>query len=380
MTRRGAALLLAAAGLGVWGWRANWPELVALGAGAAALVLLALLTTARTPRGSVRADQASVQVVRGQPAEVGLSVDLRGPRRWTRVIDGRVATPLRSVRLPRVVGGSSTSLRMPVDTSERGQRPLGPYAVVHGDPWGIVRRVVASAEGGVLTVRPRSFRVRRSLTSAFREGESDSASRRSGDQHFHALRDYVLGDEPRAVHWRSSARAGKLVVRQQVSEASTGTTIVLDVDGSAYSSKALFGASSWDSERFETAVEVAASLASSQLGRTEQVHLVTTERGARVTSASVGAAGSLLDALAIVHLLPPVDTAPDELPAIVARTRAAHTLVVTSDPDPRTAVALRRLATVARLTVVRVGAGEPAAKLPGVRVVDVDDAVSLGDL
>lgn len=379
MTRRGGALLLAAAGLGVWGWRANWPELVALGAGAGVLVLIVLLVTLPTPRGSVRADQASVQVVRDQPAAVGLSVDLRGPRLWARVVDGSVDAPLRSVRLPRAVGGTTPPLRMPVDTSERGQRPLGPYAVVHGDPWGIVRRVVASAEGGVLTVRPRSFRMRRSLTATFREGESDAASRRSGDQHFHALRDYVLGDEPRAVHWRSSARAGKLVVRQQVSEASTGTTVVLDVDGSAYATKARFGAS-WDAERFETAVEVAASLASSQLGRAEQIHLVTTARGARVTSASVGAAGSLLDALAIVQLLPPVDTAPDELPAVVARTRAAHTIVVTSDPDPRTAVALRRLATVARLTVVRVSAGEPAAELPGVRVVDVDDAVSLGDL
>jgi uncharacterized protein (DUF58 family) len=379
VTRRGAALLLAAAGLALWGWRAHWPELLGLGAGAGALVLLTLLATLRTPRGTVSADQASVQVVRDQPAAIGLSVHLRGPRRWTRVVEGRVAAPLQSVRLPRARRNTTIALRMPVDTSIRGQRPLGPYAVVHGDPWGIVRRVVTSAEGGVLTVRPRSFRVRRSLTAAFREGESSSASRRSGDQHFHALRDYVLGDEPRSVHWRSSARAGKLVVRQQVSEASTGTTIVLDVDGSAYATKALFGAS-WDAERFETAVEVAASLASSQLGRTEQVHLVTTARGARVTSASVGAAGSLLDALSVVRLLPPVDTAADELPTVVARTRAAHTVVVTSSPDQRTVVALRQLATVARLTVVRVGAGGSAADLPGVRVVDVSDAVSLGDL
>lgn len=378
MTRRGAALLLAAAGLALWGWRANWPELLALGAGAGALVLLVLLATLRTPRGTVHADQATVQVVRGQPAEVGLSIELRGPRRWARVVDGPVGAPLRSVRLPPA-RGTATSLRMPVDTGERGQRPLGPYAVVHGDPWGIVRRVVASAEGGVLTVRPRSFLVRRSLTSAFREGESDSASRRSGDQHFHALRDYVLGDEPRAVHWRSSARAGKLVVRQQVSEASTGTTIVLDVDGSAYAAKVMFGAS-WDAERFETAVEVAASLASSQLSRTEQVHLVTTARGAHVTSASVGAAGTILDALSVVRMLPPVETAVDELPAVVARTRAAHTIVVTSGRDQRTVAALRRLATGARLTVVRVGAGGSAADFPGLRVVDVHDAASLAGL
>ncbi|WP_296604001.1 DUF58 domain-containing protein [Nocardioides sp.] len=379
MTVRGAGLVLAAAGLSLWGWRASWPELMALGAGAGGLVVLALLATLRTPRGSIRPDQSSVQVVRGQPADVRLIVEIRGPRRWLRIVDGPVRAPLRSVRLPRSARSGAASLRMPVDTSERGQRPLGPYSLVHGDPWGVVRRVVASADGGVLTVRPRSVRVRRSLTTAFREGESDSASRRSGDQHFHALRDYVLGDEPRSVHWRSSARAGKLVVRQQVSEASTGTTIVLDVDGSAYATSGRFS-SSWDTERFESAVEVAASLATSQLTRAEQVHLVTTARGARVTSASAGAASSLLDALATVQLLPPVDTAADELPAVVARTRAAHTIVITSAPDPRTAGSLRRLATIAPLTVVRVGADAAGSSLAGVRVVDVPDATGLEDL
>src|SRR5207342_171865 len=127
------------------------------------------------------------------------------------------------------------------------------------DPWSFVRRVVTRAEGGVLTVQPRVFRIRRSLTADFSSGDAEARSRRSGDQHFHALRDYVLGDEPRTVHWRSSARAGKLVVRQQVAAASTGTTVVLDVDGSAYRSGSKFGAG-WDDELFESAVEVAASL------------------------------------------------------------------------------------------------------------------------
>jgi uncharacterized protein (DUF58 family) len=267
-------------------------------------------------------------------------------------------------------------MRMPVDTSRRGQRPVGPYAVVHGDPWGLVRRVVASAQGGTLTVQPRTFPVRRSLTAAFEAGDTDNASRRSGDQHFHALRDYVLGDEPRSVHWRSSARAGKLVVRQQVSAASAGTTVVLDVDGSAYGSGEKFGAG-WDDERFELAVEVAASLVSSQLGRTEQVHLVTTGRGSAVATASVGAANSLLDVLAVVRPLPPADTRPDEMPSVVRRTRAAHTIVVTSRPGHRTLPALRRLVQAGRTTIVSVGANG-SFEVPGARLVLVSHPQNLG--
>ncbi len=373
MTRRGGALLLAAAALAGWGWRAHWPELWGLAAGTLVLVLLVALLTARGPRGTVGVDQSSVRVVRGQPAAVTLSVDVQGPRRWSWVVEGTPAHPLRSSRLPR-----AASIRMPVDTSQRGQRPVGPYSVVHGDPWGLVRRVIASAEGGTLTVQPRTFPVRRSVTAAFEAGDSDSASRRSGDQHFHALRDYVLGDEPRSVHWRSSARAGKLVVRQQVSAASTGTTVVLDVDGSAYGSGSKFGAG-WDDELFESAVEVAASLVASQLGRTEQVHLVTTGRGSSVTTASVGAANSLLDMLAVVRAVPPAETRPDELPAVVRRTRAAHTIVVTSRPGHRTLPALRRLVQAGRTTIVSVGTEGPV-EVPGARLVQVSRPQELGSV
>ena len=110
-----------------------------------------------------------------------------------------------------------------------------------------------------MTVLPRTVQVRRSALPALQQADSEFASRRRGDEHFFALRDYVLGDEPRTVHWRSSAKAGKLVVKQQVSGAPNHTVIVLDTDASAYSSDDKFG-SSWVAERFEAAVEVAASL------------------------------------------------------------------------------------------------------------------------
>ncbi len=218
-------------------------------------------------------------------------------------------------------------------------------------------------------MQPRVHPVRRTLTTSYTTGESETSSRRSGDQHFHALRDYVLGDEPRSVHWRSSARAGKLVVRQQVSAASTGTTIVLDVDASAYGRAEAF-AVGHDPERFEHAVEVVASLAAAQLGSAEQVHLLTTALGASVVSAPAGAVNALLDALSVVRTLPPLETAPEELPAVVRRTRAAHVFVVSGAPGHRTQAALTRLGTTARVTLVTVGSTRPV-ELRGVRCIAV---------
>ena len=357
MTRRGAGLVLAAAVLAAWGWRAGWPELTALGAAGLTLVVACLLMVGRCPRATMAVEQSAVRVVRGQPAAVTMTVDITGRRWWSRVVEGAVDLPSQTLRLPRPGADGRIVMRVPLDTSTRGQRRVGPYSVVHGDPFGVVLREAGRAEGGVVTVQPRVHQVRRSLTTSFNEGDSESASRRSGDQHFHALREYVLGDEPRSVHWRSSARAGKLVVRQQVSAASTGTTIVLDVDSSAYAATGAF-ATGWDRERFELAVEVAASLAAAQVGSTDQVHLLTTARGARVTSAPSGTVNALLDALSVVQALPPLETAPEEVPSVVRRTRAAHVIVVTGEPGHRAAQSLQNAAKSSSVTVVSVGARE----------------------
>ena len=68
------------------------------------------------------------------------------------------------------------------------------------------------------------------------------------DLAFHALREYVPGDELRHVHWRSSAKASKLLIRQYHDTLRSHLTVVVDDDSGSYG----------DPEDFETAVSVAA--------------------------------------------------------------------------------------------------------------------------
>lgn len=374
MTFRAAGLLVGGAGLAVCGWFTGWPELTALGAAAVALVVLVLLVAGSAPRVQVELDQAALRVVRGQEATVRMKLHLPRRRRWLRIVEGPPSAPVATSPLTGSHG--DLRLRLPVDTSVRGERPIGPYAVVHGDPWSIVRRVTARAEGGVLTVHPRTVRVRRSALPALQQYESESASRRSGDEHFFALRDYVLGDEPRTVHWRSSAKAGKLVVKQQVSGAPNHTMIVLDTDASAYSSDDQFG-SSWVAERFEASVEVAASFAVAHASRAEQLYVVTTSRGASVTTAAAGATDAFLDAFAAASAVPPVDTAPEEIAPLVRRTRCRLLMLITGTPGPRVVGAMRTVAPItSSLTIVRVVSGRQEP-LQGLRVLDVVGAEDL---
>jgi uncharacterized protein (DUF58 family) len=71
------------------------------------------------------------------------------------------------------------------------------------------------------------------------------------DLAFHALREYVPGDDLRHVHWRSSAKAGELLVRQFHESRRGHVTILLDADRSSYPRR----------RDFELAVSVATSVA-----------------------------------------------------------------------------------------------------------------------
>jgi uncharacterized protein (DUF58 family) len=286
-----------------------------------------------------------------------------------RLVVGEPDDPRATLPLPRRHDGSAAPLSVPVDTSRRGQFELGPYRLVHGDPWGLVRRVVDEVRGGIVLVHPRVLQLRRSAFTAALVSDSEAISRRQGLDHFHALRDYVLGDEPRSVHWRSSARAGKLVVRQQVAAASAGTAVVLDTDATAYGSDTTFG-SGWDADRFEAAVDVAASIAVAQTTSAERVHVLATTRGARLTTAESGAAGALLDVLAVTSAVPPVDVAPDEIVRLLRGARCSRVILVTGTPSPATVRAASALSRVATTAVVRVGGGA-LPPLQGLRTIDV---------
>jgi uncharacterized protein (DUF58 family) len=82
---------------------------------------------------------------------------------------------------------------------------------------------------------------------------------------FFGLREYEVGDDLRRVHWRSTARTGELMLRQDEMPWESRSTILLDTRPSTHSG-----------ESFERAVEVAASLATAMCRGRRQVRFLTT--------------------------------------------------------------------------------------------------------
>lgn len=123
------------------------------------------------------------------------------------------------------------------------------------------------------------------------------SSARRGDEEFHALRDARPGDSPHWVHWRSTARRGKLVVREMRSEERPRKNVVL----LGWTDRPLDA--SGTNEAFEQAVSLAAALVERHAQRGETTNF--TFEGRRpwtlVVAGARSSVPSLLARLALVE-------------------------------------------------------------------------------
>ncbi len=118
---------------------------------------------------------------------------------------------------------------------------------------------------------------------------------------FHGLREYRSGDSPRYVHWRSSARTGKLLVREMEPPASDDLVLVLEAR-QPHVTVTTSNAANLDLA-FEQAVSLAASVVlamNQQPGRRIALILLQQEIHTLVAESATPDVRRLLDALALV--------------------------------------------------------------------------------
>lgn len=168
------------------------------------------------------------------------------------------SAPRRLYRLTR--RNRSSSLNLPLDTRRRFAGSIGPIHIVKRDPFGIARRIVTTTSKIDVLITPRVTRspIYRSLPDSS-DVSRESWQRVSSGSNTESLREYVVGDEPRRIHWRSSARLGQLMVRREASAPSDEILIVLDRRPTTWNTSPLF-ANDNSVENFELAVETVAAL------------------------------------------------------------------------------------------------------------------------
>ncbi len=175
------------------------------------------------------------------------------------------AVPMLFPKVGVPVGRRTVHLRLPVlmpylrHTEDvrlpdlaRGVHTVGPVTYEKSDPAGLISRRFVAGEVLELLVAPRVTDL--SVFAGGLTNDLDGATSQQlsmSDLAFHALREYVPGDDLRHVHWRSSAKAGELLVRQYHETRRGHVTVLLDRARASYPRPG----------DFELAVSVATSIA-----------------------------------------------------------------------------------------------------------------------
>lgn len=134
---------------------------------------------------------------------------------------------------PRVVRVDAPCvLPVELEGAERGTWPLG-RVVVRVDGWlGLVRRTFRWPMTDQVMVVPSMAGVRRyrllSLHHRLRDLGLRTIRRRGDGSALSGLREYVVGDEPRRIDWKATARRGVLISREYTVE--QGQTVMLAID------------------------------------------------------------------------------------------------------------------------------------------------------
>jgi len=132
--------------------------------------------------------------------------------------------------------GSSARIEYPVRLVP-GRHRWGQARLVVGDYLGLFRSERLVDAGLEVRVPPRPLAAGRSravITATPQPGGMASLRRRGVGTEFLGLREYMPGDEPRYIDWKSTARTGKLMVKVFSRESVMRVAIVVDGLGSMY--------------------------------------------------------------------------------------------------------------------------------------------------
>jgi uncharacterized protein (DUF58 family) len=248
-----------------WGWALvallclvvgavqGWIELIGLGCAGLVTFGVATLYALFRHAHKVTFHLAHHRVVVGESADLVVSVE--NPTSHS-LLPLDVIVPVGQQQVETQVGRLRKSAReditMPVPTAHRGMVSVGPARVVRQDPLGLISREVVHGDPQTLYIHPKTIGLL-SMSSGFVRDLEGNPTRdlTDSDLSFHALREYVPGDDRRNIHWKSTAKTGQFMVRQFEQTRRSHLMIALDTEPEVFASD----------DEFELAVSVAASVA-----------------------------------------------------------------------------------------------------------------------
>lgn len=231
-----------------WGWAEAW-----LIAAASAILLLACSPFLLGKHDyDVSLTFEKDRVVAGNDIQAHLGVKNIGHRAaLPALLDIPVGEGLVEAHVPLLRAGNSHIENLSISAARRGVITVGPMTIGRGDPLGVLQRDHTWPQIQHLYVHPVTVGLPSTSAGLLRDLEGATTKTIvDSDLAFHAIRDYVTGDSRRHVHWKSTAKTGKLMVRQYEETRRSRIAVMLDLETDKFASE----------DEFEMAVSAASSL------------------------------------------------------------------------------------------------------------------------
>ncbi|MGV8911875.1 MAG: DUF58 domain-containing protein [Rhodoglobus sp.] len=252
------------------GYSIAWMELVVVGYASMAVAFMAAIYLFGRSQLAISLHVDHRRVVVGE----ALSGEVRGVNGGKRrslgvVAEIPVAASFAEAVLPSIRPGGSAAHEFSIPTHRRGVITVGPVRTIRADPVGLVRRELVWTESAEVYVHPRTISIPSVSTGLIRDLEGNpTKDLSSNDISFHALREYLPGDERRNIHWKTTARTGRYMVRQFEETRRSHLVIALSLATADYA----------NDYEFEMAVSVAGSLGAQAIRDARTVTVVASEQ------------------------------------------------------------------------------------------------------
>jgi uncharacterized protein (DUF58 family) len=299
VTSRGKGTLMLAAGLYIASWGFGTSAMYPVAVGLFAAPLLAWLWVRLTARPTaLRRRTGHRELVEGGRVVVEIDVRAEGgllPARATMV---EQVGDLGSREVPLRHRGHALRGRYTIDPAPRGRYTLAAAELRVDDPLGLAESRTPLTRSDTLLVYPRVYALDGLFTDSGSAGgdEGRALLHRTAGYDLHSIRDFQQGESLRRVHWRSTAKRRKLMVKELTELPRDESAVLLDCDRTAEVGAP--GSSSFDAQ-----VRATASLLNRMVEAGQRCSLVihgNTRRRIRVQPGG-GEWGTALAALAAVR-------------------------------------------------------------------------------
>lgn len=234
-TRDGWWCLLVAVGLGVAAINTGNNLLYLLVSALLALIVVSGILSEQSMRGLHLTGIAPDEIYAGQPALLGAALANRKGWFTSYSVTVELLAPearslessSRYIYVRRVEAGVERLATWEETLPQRGRHRLTGVRLTTRFPFGLFVKAARPALTDDVVVFPAVRPVSAETLRRLGESGDASARRRGRGNDLYNLRAYRSGDDPRFIHWRSSAKADGLLVRELEADTSPNTRLVL---------------------------------------------------------------------------------------------------------------------------------------------------------